>query len=39
MLRSKILKKKQLIFLATNAALTAVDNEIPNVSKLVEKNW
>ena len=36
MLRSKILRIKYLILLATNA-LTAVKNKIPNVSNLVKK--
>ena len=37
MLRSKILRIKYLILLATNA-LTAVKNKIPNVSNLVKKS-
>ena len=37
MLRSKILQKKYLVLLSYSAALTAVENEIPNISNQVKK--
>ena len=37
MLRSKILQKKYLVLLSYSADLTAVENEIPNISNQVKK--
>ena len=37
MLRSKIKKKKYLVLLSYSAAVTAVENKIPNISNQVKK--